>query len=236
MDVDLLYDKIRRGMIGRLGMTIPECELLAKHVGKTHLEIGTLWGGSAIFAALTGASRVYSIDHMHGGWWADGQDPKVNPPLGPAAVIDNLYRFQLAHRVTLVIAPSNPFPLSRLKFDTALIDGEHLYPGVLADWENVKDITKDAIILHDCSEAYPGVMQFIKSKQPEKDGWECVEDVETLRVYVPKKTDTKPDKNTDKKEVNEPKETLPDSHHADDSTPVAVPTAKPAQPVRAKRS
>lgn len=235
MDIDLLYDKIRRGMIGRLGMTIPESELLAKVVGRTHLEIGTLWGGSAIFAALTGASRVYSIDHMHGGWWADGQDPKVNPPLGPAQVIDNLYRFELAHRVTLVVAPSDPFPLKGLKFDTALIDGDHLFAGVLADWENVKDITKDAIILHDCSDAYPGVMQFIKSKQPEKDGWECAEQVETLRVYLPKKEA--------KQEVEKPEakedvktETLPDSHHAHRPAPVAVPTGKQAQPVRTKRS
>lgn len=241
MDIDLLYDKIRRGMIGRLGMTIPESELLAKHVGKTHLEIGTLWGGSAIFAALTGASRVFSIDHMHGGWWADGQDPKVNPPLGPAAVIDNLYRFELAHRVTLVVAPSNPFPLTGLKFDTALIDGDHLLAGVAADWENVKAVTKDAIMFHDCSDAYPGVMAFLKSKQPEKDGWECAEQVETLRVYVPK-IETKlklkePEKAEVKKdEEPKPKEpALPDSHHPHHPAPVAVPTPKPAQPVRTKR-
>lgn len=233
MDVDVLYDKIRRAMIGRLGMTIPECELLAKHVGKAHLEIGTLWGGSAIFSALAGADRVYSLDHMHGGWWADGQDPKVNPPLGPAAVIDNLYRFDLAHRVTLVVAPSNPFPLKGLNFDTALIDGDHTFEGVSVDWQNVKAVAKDAIMFHDCSDAYPGVMKFIKSKQPEADGWECAAQVETLRVYVPKKIVPKP---VEKAKEDEPKPTpVSDRDHSHDSPTRAIPSPQSGKPARTKR-
>ena len=224
MELANLHDTISRSMFGRIGMTPDETALLGECVqgSAVHLEIGTLWGGTAILAALAGAARVYSIDKMSGGWWDAGQDPKVNHPLGPKATIDNLVRFQLQNRVTLVIALSNPFPLAGLTFTSALLDGGHTYAELKADWENVHPLVDGPLLFHDCADTHPGVMQFVTSGQIERDGWHLLTQVGTLRAYV---------KNAEVSHVP-----VSDDHHADDPAPDGVSSSEPAKPRRTKRS
>jgi hypothetical protein len=222
METRYLHDYISKHMIGRIGMLADECTLLGDTVKDStrHLEIGTLWGGSALVAAMAGAKQVYTIDLMSGGWWDAGQDPKVNPPLGPKAVIDNLTGAKLRERIVLVVSPSNPFPLDGLAFETALIDGDHSFGGVRADFHNVYPRTSRAIMFHDCEQSYPGVMQFINSGEIEAAGWSLVKQVESLRVYEP--TPEKPDP-------------VPDSSHPDDSEPEEIPARQPGKSRRSKR-
>jgi hypothetical protein len=231
MVLDTLHTHISGQMFGRIGMTPAETVLLGKTVATSqkHLELGTLWGGTAILAALAGAKQVYSLDKMSGGWWADGRDPKVNHPLGPKAVIDNLAKFNLQSRVALVIALSEPFPLTGMVFDTALVDGGHTLEAVRADWANLHPLVSEAILFHDYDDLHLGVKQFLDSGQVEADGWELLEQVDTLRVYL-----RKIEKETLHVEATKEPETLPDGHHPNDPTPDAVPTPKSSKSKRAK--
>lgn len=236
MDIDKLHDYVTGSITGRIGMLHSESELLARTVAgsKTHLEFGTMWGGTAILAALAGAKRVYSIDVMSGGWWDVGQDPKVNAPLGPKAVIDNIAGLKLQDRVTLVIGLSAPFPLAGLEFDSVLIDGGHTFEVVQADWNNVQAVTKDYIIFHDYDDGHPGVKKFLDSKQPEKDGWMLHKSVETLRVYARKVESEKLVAESKEAKITD-ESSIPNDSHAHHPPARPVSSRKPAKPGTAKR-
>jgi hypothetical protein len=100
---DALYDHIQEHITGRMAITRPEAALMAKYASGAglYVEIGCLWGGTAILAALVGAGKVITIDFMRGGFWENG-DPACNH-LVPSAgiVLDNFARFGVAHRISV---------------------------------------------------------------------------------------------------------------------------------------
>jgi hypothetical protein len=160
-----LYAEIQARLTGRLAMAPEEAGLLAETVAgsQVHIEIGCLWGGTAILAALAGARQVYSIDPMSGGWWQAGADPAVaGAALTPYAVLENLARFDLAGRVQVVRASSKPWPLLALEADTILIDGDHSFEGCRSDWEVAVKLARRAILVHDVDDAHPDVTRMVQ--------------------------------------------------------------------------
>jgi len=128
-----------------------------------HLEIGSLFGGSAIFAALLKKAlgfkcHVYAIDPFSG-YYLDtvndqGQkigglaDPFSTVPVSLETAMRNAEKFGVSDRITFIQALSYPFP-EQLKYETfatAYIDGDHWNLAPTLDWLSVKDITTKLVI------------------------------------------------------------------------------------------
>lgn len=180
--------ELRSQMTGRLAMRDAEIDALSEvcTIPGDHLEIGVLWGGSTIVAALNKPrfSRIYSIDTMSGGYWQDG-DPGMPDHSCPSveAIGENLARFDICDRVTIVRASSDPFPLPCIRPSTALIDGGHSYGAALADWRNVSAITSDRIIIHDVvTDKHPGLLQAVGDFVLTSSHWSERERIETMLI------------------------------------------------------
>lgn len=176
------YQWIEDEIKGRIGITAPEAELLEEFMGETHIETGTLWGGTAILAALSGADRVYSIDWMRGGWWDVGDRGIENHPKPtPGHILDNLVHFEVAHKVHLIKSKSKPFPLPlTLIVDSFLIDGGHEHEYVLNDWHFANIVAKKYIHFHDIQ--YEGVARVVRLAR-KSEHWRMVSMIERMITF-----------------------------------------------------
>lgn len=114
-----------------------------------HVEIGTLYGGSAILTALTKkVGHIFAIDPLSEHGYYGGEDKWHGRP-SAERLKGNLEEFGVADRVTHVDEFSSPFPLPGHRFDTAFIDGDHTYEGCKVDWYNLRDRVNHVIVFHD---------------------------------------------------------------------------------------
>ena len=145
---------------GRICLLPDEAGALAEFVFRAgkgdHLEIGSMWGGTAILAAYV--KRIYGLS---------GSIVCIDPFCDPdgmhgtpnAAIFwDNVKRAGVSSKIELVQAYSNPWPLLPDKrFTSALIDGEHMGEGPLLDWQNASSVTDIGIAIHDVAPYEPDV-------------------------------------------------------------------------------
>lgn len=184
-------DEVNKKITGRVALlSDEESEALysiAYHPGD-YVEIGTLWGGTAILAALSKESssgHVYTIDFMKGGYWDHG-DPTCKHEKPTAGIIlDNLQKLGVAHRVSIIKAASNPWPLpDSIKPTTVLIDGDHSYEGCLQDWKNVRPLRPRFVAFHDYgSPTCPGVTRVVNEVVAKDKRYRRVNLAGTLAVY-----------------------------------------------------
>ena len=114
-----------------------------------HVEIGTLWGASAILTALTKkVGHIFAIDPLSEYGYYGGEDKWHGKP-SAGRLRDNLEKFGVGSRVTHIDKFSHPFPLPDHKFDTAFIDGDHSYEGCKRDWYSLRDRVRHVIAFHD---------------------------------------------------------------------------------------
>lgn len=138
-----------------------------------HLEVGTLYGASAILAALTKqqfglSGRVYCVDPF-----IDGNiDPTIKElttfEVSPERVRRNAERLGVSLNVAKM-----PFAEYEIKgrFASAYIDGDHSYEGVKADWEKASKHVDRLVFFDDYNDArFPGVKRFID--ELEEPGWQ----------------------------------------------------------------
>jgi hypothetical protein len=188
----MLTQYVMDNIEGRLAlMHEGEPELLIKYASLEgdHVEIGCLWGGSAILAALAkrkakSEGHIYTIDFMTGGYWVDG-DPgaKLKVPT-MKAVLDNLKTFGVDESVTVLKTFSDPWPLEDVKPVTVLIDGGHSYEACLKDWENVKAVKPKFVLFHDYATGkHPGVEKVVDEVVRKDEDWRHVETVGTMIVF-----------------------------------------------------
>lgn len=115
--------------------------------GGDHLEIGTLFGGSAILAALTKiefglSGKVTCVDPLDG-YYGNPVDEQSKTNVTIDAVKRNFDVFGINEHIELVTELSQPWPLDKRRFMSAFIDGAHDYESVMSDWENCsKCVTK----------------------------------------------------------------------------------------------
>lgn len=187
-----LHAEINKRITGRLALiSTAESELLYKYAGldSDYLEIGCLWGGTAILAALAkinnGAiGHVYTMDYMKGGYWENG-DPGAGHKVPTLKKVQaNLKRFKVERRVTILVQNSNPLKLPLSVYPrVVLIDGGHSYQSCKDDWENVKKLDPEFILIHDyCSGKHPGVEMVVKEVLQNDPEWREVEKADTLIV------------------------------------------------------
>ncbi len=112
-----------------------------------YLEIGSLFGGSAIIAALFSTGHVYGIDPF--GYKPNQTQSAATPSAG--VVMDNAYEFGTQNKITMFTQKHPPLPpqLENHEFSVAFIDGDHTLQGTRRDWENLKDRVTHYMLFHD---------------------------------------------------------------------------------------
>lgn len=165
-------------LIGRIALGSGEVEgLFEKYTRGTndYIEIGTLFGGSAILAGLQCSGKVYCIDPLDGYYGTGNPDSSQVLP-SVEIVKENWARFGLDPE-RLVIFPHKhpPFPpeLKDKRFDVAYIDGDHTFEGCRADWLALKDRVNKYIIFDNTEKE--SVRRVFEEAQ--QQGWEFAEEV-----------------------------------------------------------
>jgi hypothetical protein len=133
-----------------------------------HLEIGTLFGGSAILVALLKKEYGYSgkvvcIDPLDGYYkgvknqcWE--ADPIAKIQVNRKTLDDNLRKFGVIDEVEIIQSKSYPFPIENRRFASTYIDGNHWQDWPSKDWRSVKDITEKYVLFDDYTKSHPAVV------------------------------------------------------------------------------
>jgi hypothetical protein len=151
--------KIDQAIEGGVGSPPDDGAIFAQAVRNAgdgdYLEMGTLFGASAILASLT--KKKYGIK-------------------GEVVTIDDLVMLQsernedtimrnarlMGANITLKIAKTQPFPFPDRKFNCILIDAGHDICSCLLDWIAAKEVATKYVMFHDYIPSYPGVMSVVK--------------------------------------------------------------------------
>ena len=136
---------------GRIAMDNKDVAALRRMTdgANSYVEIGTLWGGSAIEVARANPLiHIWCIDPFNG--YYDGKDDWTNGEQFASIklVTENMEEAGVLDRVILVQANSYPFPLPDLTFDTGLVDGCHTPECVRQDIDSLK-VRCGKIAVHD---------------------------------------------------------------------------------------
>jgi len=175
------YEITVNSIIGRVGITKAEAEVMAKYLDDgLHIEIGTLWGGSAILASQAKpGGKVVTVDPMNSGWWLS-QDPVVG--IAPSHEIVNLNIERLSGcPVQSVKGYSTEYLRGHEPCSTLLIDGDHSYEAIRADWFVAREIAESYIFVHDYDELHEGVLRFID--ELEDYTWYRVDQAGSMLVF-----------------------------------------------------
>jgi hypothetical protein len=185
----LWHLEVRSNMRGRFGDIDTRAAVVAAWVARAgdgdHLEIGTLWGGSAVLAAklkkeLNLKGLVWCVDPLDGYYMADKEravsNSQINVPISPETVLENAERFGVADRIRITQARSDPLPtgLPR-RFATAFIDGDHWGTAPYRDWKNVAPRTTQYVIFDNNEAEYPCVQAACKAAMC-TESWQVVYD------------------------------------------------------------
>ena len=146
-----------------------------------HCDIGTLYGASALTAALVKQKMkfdglVYCIDPYD----KETRDAKIKPQDGiqgnvsatPEEFWKNVDDFGVRDRIRLVQKVSHPWPdeLKDVVFASAYIDGDHTGKGPWNDFENLRGRTTGYIGWDNVEESYPDVVAAVL-RAADTDDW-----------------------------------------------------------------
>ena len=160
---------------------------VAKAISGNYLEIGTLFGGSAIPVAilkklLKQSGLVFCIDPLNGYYRGRfGPDNTIDPhsagfAVTPETLFENIRLFGVGDKVFVMQASSTDCPsLDTLEFSVVYIDGDHWNGVPIKDWLYIKDHATKFVIFDNCDDHHLDVQAACKiaSDDPE---WECVYD------------------------------------------------------------
>lgn len=126
-----------------------------------HVEIGTLFGASAILVAMMKKEfsmhgNVYCVDPLEMRKFTLG-DLGTGSRATSDVVMRNAEQFGVADRIKLTLVSSYPWPLEDKTFGTGYIDGDHWGGMPHKDWMNLKDRVKYGVIIDDYCYGKPEV-------------------------------------------------------------------------------
>jgi hypothetical protein len=187
-----IIQHVNRNIIGRIANTAGDVELdnldiLMKYVylsaGGNYLEIGTLFGGSAIAVALlkkelgqTGI--VICVDPLDGYYpqyakRTDKIDGVSGKAVTPKVLFKNIDLFDVGDRILVMKAYSQLMPDLDIKFSVSYIDGDHKNGMPLQDWLKVKDITTRYVVFDNWGDQHPDVQIACKEANADPE-WKCI--------------------------------------------------------------
>jgi len=182
VEITRIVNHVEKNIIGRLANRTGEgrtnnTELLLEYVQKAgegnYLEIGTLFGGSAIAVALWKQylgqlGHVFCIDPLDGYYRKmapreDMLDEQSGKRVVPDVFHKNVYEFGVQNRVFLLRDYSiNVLPFTGITFKVSYIDGHHWEDVPLRDWELVRYATSKYIIFDNYDEKHPDVVAAVQ--------------------------------------------------------------------------
>lgn len=174
-----LGNEISASIVGRIAGNAPDHGVLAQVIHKAgsgdHLEIGSLYGGSAILAALVKrkyklAGKVVCIDPMTG--YYGKPDPENGLLVDENIFWENMKTFGVQDRVELIVGKSQESNLNR-KFVSAFLDGDHSLDGVLGDWVLAQKLVSKFILLDNYDAHFKGVQNAFRVICQD-EAWRCV--------------------------------------------------------------
>lgn len=184
-----LVEEVKAGIKGRICDQDNNVAIMAAYALEAgrgdHLEIGTLFGGSAIVVAMLKQQhlldgKVYCVDPLNGYYYhKTGRriDDKSGLRIDRATLEYNICQFGVEDRIEIIEKHSLPWPdeLKGKEFVSAYIDGDHWGKAPAIDWDNVKDITTKYIIFDNNMDLYPDVIKACEYAA-EDPGWQpCFE-------------------------------------------------------------
>lgn len=182
-----IIKEVQENMIGRIAheQNNTNYVLMSAACNGNHLEIGVLHGGSLVAVAMMKqrdgySGHVYGIDPFNG-YYTDNLsvgsrgevDPFTGVPVDLETVQKNAKLFDVD--VTVYKQNSHPFPdeLSKLKFASAYIDGDHWHGTPWLDWLSVKDITTDSVIFDNYDSNHQDVVSACTRAAQDPDWYLC---------------------------------------------------------------
>lgn len=149
---------------------IAQAIVLSKH--GNHVEVGSLFGASAIIAALTKkefglVGEVHCIDPLN--------TRPTKKPDGDSGIVackdlimENASLHGVANRIVVHEDYSDPWPING-RFATGFIDGDHWNDMPLTDWRNMESRVSHIIIFHDYCRGKPDVIRacLVAAQDPE---------------------------------------------------------------------
>lgn len=145
-------------------------KMIEESENSDHLEIGSLWGASALMAALTKIENgydghIYCVDPMvfslHEPCSVRGGNiTSHRAEIMPDVFRKNMKMFGVENRVTLINKssfPKLPKELTGIRFGSVFIDGFHYGDAPLQDAKNALEVSDKFILLDDVLPYYPDV-------------------------------------------------------------------------------
>ncbi len=172
-----LIEEIQKGIRGRIAHEQHNCNYLAWTIAQAgdgnHLEIGTLFGGSAILAALLKQrfgfiGNVYCIDPLDGYYlgttYSYAVDPVCGLPINEETVMNNARYFGVEDRIIVIPKSSHPWPeeVANQNFSSAFIDGNHWNEYPKRDWLMAHPRTDKFVVFDNWDDNHPAVQEACK--------------------------------------------------------------------------
>lgn len=168
-----IADEISERIVGGIGCGSEDAALLAEVAWRSghndHLELGTLFGGTAILVALAKKQfdfdgDVYCVDNF--------SYLRNQYPVGKELVMENAAIFGVEDRIH--VFEENTYPLSpdlaSRYYGSALIDAAHDFASCQRDWLSVKDIS-GTVVFHDYDKEHMGVVSTVRNAMQEPGWW-----------------------------------------------------------------
>ena len=171
---DIIFD-VENNITGRIANKVEGSrrtnglEILMEYVyksgGGNHIEIGTLFGGSAIAVALLKKhlehpGLVFCIDPLAGFYNEGLIDSQSGVAVTPQTLFKNIQKFDVGDRIMVMQARSDPCPkFTDICFSTAYIDGDHEHGIPVRDWSCVNSHVTDYIIFDNHAETHRDVLK-----------------------------------------------------------------------------
>lgn len=149
------------GWCGAHGASLIPVGYMVSNGKGNHLEIGSLWGASAIMAAKVQElkypdAKVYCVDPMEYKWHEPCSRRAGNVTPERAKImrdvfLSNINKMGVADRIVLINKKSQPVPeeVKAVRFSTVFIDGWHYGNTPLMDAKSSSDMAEDFILLDD---------------------------------------------------------------------------------------
>ena len=160
---------------------------VSKAISGDYLEIGTLFGGSAISVAilkklLKQSGLVFCIDPLDGYYRGMfGSNTTIDPhsdgyAVTPETLFQNIRLFGVEDKVFVMQARSTDCPsLDSLKFSVVYIDGNHWNGVPIKDWLYIKEYATRFVIFDNCDDHHLDVQAACKMASDDPE-WKCVYD------------------------------------------------------------
>lgn len=174
--IDFVHENIDGRMCDEYGNVHHLANIIFNAGGGNYLEIGSLFGGTAIVASLVMQDlgldgEVYAIDPFDGYYVGTKNErgtlvgAKVDPHTRKPVTIERAQANaeKMGAKVNFIRGKSSAQTVPDIDFSVVFIDGDHWNDGPWKDWLLVKDKCDKFIIFDNCDHTHPAVEAAVRN-------------------------------------------------------------------------